>query len=82
MWLQPKHYKALGEYLGGVRKDAGVRQSDLARKLGKPQSFVSDYERGQRRIDVLEFVRIADALGVAPDVLFAEILRTAPRRRR
>lgn len=37
-----------------IRIAAGVTQEELSRKLGRPQSFVSDVERGTRRLDVLE----------------------------
>lgn len=52
--------------LADARKKVGLTQQDLARKLRKPQSFVSNYEKGQRRIDVLELLRIADALKADP----------------
>ncbi|HZL58909.1 MAG TPA: helix-turn-helix transcriptional regulator [Stellaceae bacterium] len=58
-----------------IRQRAGVTQQELAKRLGKPQSFVSSYENGQRRIDLLEFLRITDALGVDPRRAFADILR-------
>jgi hypothetical protein len=45
----------------------------LARLLRKPQSFVSNYERGHRRIDVLELLRIVEALKGDPLAVFAEI---------
>lgn len=48
-----------------IRLDAGLRQADLARKLGEPQSFVSRYESGDRRLDVLELRHICEALGVS-----------------
>lgn len=48
-----------------MRLDAGLRQADLARKLGEPQSFVSRYESGERRLDVLELRQICSALGVS-----------------
>jgi len=47
-----------------VRVEAGVRQSDLARRLGQPQSFVSKYEAGERRIDLIETREICRALGM------------------
>lgn len=48
-----------------MRLDAGLRQTDLARKLGEPQSFVSRYESGDRRLDVLELRHICEVLGVS-----------------
>jgi transcriptional regulator with XRE-family HTH domain len=51
------------ELLRSIRQEAGVSQEDLARRLGRPQSFVSKYEMGERRIDVLELRLICQALG-------------------
>lgn len=48
-----------------MRVDAGLRQADLAKKLGEPQSFVSRYESGERRLDVLELRQICTVLGVS-----------------
>ncbi len=47
-----------------ARKAAGLNQTQLGKALGKSQSFVSNYERGQRRLDVTEFVLIARVLEV------------------
>lgn len=47
-----------------AREAAGLTQTEVARRLGKPQSFVSKYERGERRLDVTEFVELADALAI------------------
>lgn len=47
-----------------ARKATGLTQAELADALGKPQSFVAKYENGERRIDVIEFVDIASALGI------------------
>ena len=48
-----------------MRLDAGLRQADLASKLGEPQSFVSRYESGERRLDVLELRQICAVLGIS-----------------
>lgn len=47
-----------------LRRGAGMRQADLARLLGEPQSFVSRFESGERRLDVLELRWICSVLGV------------------
>jgi transcriptional regulator with XRE-family HTH domain len=48
-----------------VRLEVGLRQSDLAEKLGQPQSFVSKYESGERRLDILELREVCNALGIS-----------------
>jgi transcriptional regulator with XRE-family HTH domain len=50
--------------LVAAREKAGLTQQQLADRLGKPQSFISKYEGGERRIDVIEFIQIADALNM------------------
>lgn len=55
-------YEAFRSLLISARKDAGATQQALAEKLGKPQSFVSKYESGERRLDLVEFLDVAVAL--------------------
>src|SRR5215469_4373107 len=52
-------YKRLRELLVKARKSAGLTQTDLAVRLKRPQSFVSKYERGERRLDLVEFGEVA-----------------------
>ena len=82
MWVEQKNYKVLGKRFSGLRKEAGLNQSELARAIGKPQSFVSSYEAGQRRIDVLEFLILADALEVPPHKAFARVTEGLSAQRR
>ena len=49
--------------LRAARRDAGITQAALAKRLGTRQQFVSKYESGERRLDVIEFLDAADALG-------------------
>ena len=49
-----------------ARSDAGLTQAELSARLKRPQSFVSKYERGERRLDVIEFCEVAAALGIDP----------------
>ena len=60
----PEH-KKLQRLLKQVRKGAGLRQQDLADLLGKPQPFVSKYERGDRRLDLVELRQICVAVGIS-----------------
>lgn len=75
MWVDPKEQLVVGEILAAARQRAGISQKDLAAKLGKPQSFVSSYENGQRRVDVLEFIRIASRIESSAERLFRAVLR-------
>lgn len=76
-------YKALLGRLILARKTAALTQHALAALLGKPQSFVSKYESGDRRLDVVEFVIIARALGVDATAIVHEMdLRLSARASR
>lgn len=59
-----KQQKALLSLLRQFRLQAGLRQIDMARALGKPQAFVSYYESGARRLDLLELRQVCEVLGV------------------
>jgi len=72
--LKSAEYARLIELLVAVRHEAGIRQQALAKKLGRPQSFVAKYEGGERRIDVIEFIAIARAVGADPLKLFRDFL--------
>jgi transcriptional regulator with XRE-family HTH domain len=75
LWVEAEHYKIVGACLASARRRANVTQQELAARLGKPQSFVSEYERGQRRVDVVELLVISRALGIDPLDLFAEVAK-------
>lgn len=64
--LPRKNYERLRLLLIEAREDAGLTQVELADRLGRPQSFVSKIERGLRRVDLLEFLEIAKAIGFDP----------------
>ena len=72
--LKSPEYERLIALLVAVRKKADIRQQALAKKLGKPQSFVAKYEGGERRIDLVEFIAIARALDSDPVKLFREFV--------
>lgn len=57
------------------RQKAGLSQTLLAEKLNKPQSFVAKIEMGERRVDLLEFLTIINAMGADP-VRFIRKLRS------
>lgn len=74
--------EALREALIAARKAAGLTQSDLAIRLKCHQSFVARIESGQRRIDVIEMIVLARAIGAdVRDFLSIAERETAPDHR-
>ena len=63
--LGTEEHKILLELLKKARVDAGLRQVDLAKRLGVPQSMISKYEVGERRVDLLELRDICAALDIS-----------------
>ena len=61
--LHTGEYRRFATALAQVRRDAGVSQRQLAARLGVDQAYISKYESGRRRLDVIEFLRITAALG-------------------
>lgn len=72
--LHTEKYSDLVKWLVERRKANGLKQTDVAKRLGKPQSFVSKYENSERRLDILEFVEVVKAIGVDPLPKFKELL--------
>lgn len=60
----PEH-EAIRLLLRQIRLGAGLQQRELSERLGKPQSFVSRYESGQRRLDLLELRQICQVIGIS-----------------
>lgn len=60
---QYRHFRLL---LISSRKAKGLTQESLARLINRPQSFISKSENGERRIDLIEFLEIMDALEMDP----------------
>jgi cyanate lyase len=64
--LQSSRHLALKEFLIEKRKKAGLTQAAVAKKLRRYQSFVATVEVGQRKIDVVELMAFAEAIGFDP----------------
>lgn len=75
-------YTKLRKILIDSRKAAGLTQQQLARLLGRPQSYVSKFETGERRLDIVEFVAICEALRRDAFDCLREVLRNGSSRRR
>jgi transcriptional regulator with XRE-family HTH domain len=61
-----------------IRLDAKLRQVDLAKRLGQPQSFVSKYESGERRLDILELRSLCKAVGITLEQFVVELEQRLP----
>jgi transcriptional regulator with XRE-family HTH domain len=72
--LYSARYQAFRALLVAQRHEAGLTQAALADRLSKPQSFVAKYERGERRVDVVEFIEIAEAIGFNPADAISQLL--------
>ncbi|MHB8631833.1 MAG: helix-turn-helix domain-containing protein [Candidatus Limnocylindria bacterium] len=70
-------YAAFRKRLRAARQSAGLSQEQTARRLGKPQSFVSKCESGERRVDVIELGAFARIYGVALPFFLGGVERSA-----
>ena len=64
-------YRRLQEMLIAGRVAAGLKQEEVAERLKRPQSYVSKYESGERRLDVIELIEVTAAIELDP----AEVVR-------
>lgn len=71
--LHSRRYNDFRVLLVERRKEASLTQEVLAQRLAKPQSFVSKYEKGERRLDVVEFLDVAAAIGFDPQKLIRDL---------
>jgi transcriptional regulator with XRE-family HTH domain len=76
--LGSKRHRALIDFLVVRREAAKMTQSDLAARLGEYQSFVARLESGQRRLDVVEFLTLAEILRFDPAKAVTALKKTAP----
>lgn len=59
-------YDQLHRALIEARQSRLLTQLEVASRLGKPQSYISKYESGERRLDVIEFLQVCSALNIKP----------------
>jgi DNA-binding transcriptional regulator YiaG len=77
--LRSAEHRAFCALLMEARRKAGLKQSDVAKKLGIPQSYVAKYEGGERRVNVVEFIAVCDAIAVDPLRVIRALMRSGPR---
>ncbi len=77
-WVSSPVHRKIVSVLIDARKAAGLTQRQLAARIGKPPSFVAKIELRERNLSALEFIGIAVALNMAPDVLMASVCEDLP----
>lgn len=78
--LNSPEYLLLREILRRERRISGLTQGDVAADLGCAQSFVSKYEQGERRLDVVDFIRLCEVLSTNPSALLRELRKELQER--
>jgi transcriptional regulator with XRE-family HTH domain len=73
--VHTKDYDLFLDLLIKARKGASLTQAEVADRLRRPQSYVSKYESGERRLDVVEFLDLARAIGFDPAKLIKSLYR-------
>ena len=74
--LERQRYELLRSELKNARLQAKLLQADLAKKLKKPQSYISKVESGERNLDVIEFTAYCDAMGIEPVKWLKKLVQT------
>lgn len=73
-------HRHLVEVLVEARHASGLKQSELAERLGKTHGYISIIEGSQRRVDVLEFCALARAMDRDPTDLFEKVVARLPAK--
>ena len=73
--LHTPEYEKFRLYLLNIRESRQLSQAEVAARLNSHQSFIAKYERGERRIDVIEFIRICKALDIDPQNALSDIIK-------
>lgn len=76
--IKTRRHKELIALIRAARIAAGLRQQDVAKRCnGRSQQWVAAIESGQRRIDVVEFLILAEAIGFNPHTLLAKVAKVS-----
>jgi transcriptional regulator with XRE-family HTH domain len=73
--IRSSRQSVLCDLLVAARKRAGLTQEEVAKRLKRPQSFVAKFEGGERRLDVVEFLTIAEAIEADPVRIIRKLMR-------
>lgn len=73
--MHDPRYEIFRSLLVEIRERGKLTQVDVAKRLHKPQSYISKYERGERRLDVIEMLDIAEALEINPAHILRDLIK-------
>lgn len=73
--LGDARHKALVDFIIQKRREAGLKQTELAEQMKVYQSLIARLESGQRRIDVVELIQLSEVLGFEPDLAVRELMK-------
>jgi ribosome-binding protein aMBF1 (putative translation factor) len=73
--IRSKRHRKLIELVVAARKAAGIRQVGLAKKLKRSQTWIARLESGERRLDVVELIDLAEVIGFDAPAMVAEVAR-------
>lgn len=79
--INSQYHEALRQFLIAKRKEAGLTQAEVAQALGRHQPFISDIEKGQRRVDVAQLMELAEVIGFDPHDAIDYLNKSKKRRR-
>ena len=77
-WVTSAAYAAAIEVIVRLRQEHGLSQRALAERLGKPRSFVSKIENKERRLDLVELIVIARAMGLSAEDVVKDVAAALP----
>ena len=72
--LHSKAYEKFIEVLVAARHGTNLTQEMVAERLDKPQSYIAKIEGGERRVDVIDLIELAEAMHIDPTDLFADVV--------
>ncbi|PHP29146.1 transcriptional regulator [Limimaricola cinnabarinus] len=73
--LEDQRHDAFIHYLAEKRAEAGLKQVELAERMKVYQSFIARLESGQRRVDVVELVKLGEVLGFDPTEIVGRLAK-------
>jgi transcriptional regulator with XRE-family HTH domain len=66
-------HQKFARWVKDTRESLGMSQAQFAKRIGQSQSFIARTETGERRMDIVEFIAFAEALGATPPRLFKTV---------